>query len=76
MDLQSNKQGFIGKLQSQVQRSDFNEISNEFNVPESWKWENQTESNARKERKGKKNRKKKNATSTSTNTSATDMQTE
>lgn len=44
-----------------MQRSDVNEISNEFNVPESWKWENQAEVNERKERKGKRNRKKKNA---------------
>lgn len=62
-------------MQSQVQRSDFNEVNNEFNVPESWKWENQTEVNARKERKGKKNRKKKNDTNTPT-TSNTDKQTE
>lgn len=75
VNLQSNKQGFIGKLQSQVQRSDFNEINNEFNVPESWKWENQTEVNARKERKGNKNRKKKNDTKTSAKAN-TDMQTE
>lgn len=40
-----------------MQRTDFNEISNEFNIPESWKWENQTQVNDKKERKGKKNRK-------------------
>lgn len=58
LNSQTNKHGFIGKLQSQVQRSDLNEISDEFNVPESWKWENQTELKERKERKGKQSRRK------------------
>lgn len=48
-------------MQSQVQSTDFNEVSADFNVPESWKWENQSKVNDKKERKGKnKNRKKKN----------------
>lgn len=46
------KRGHIGQLQSQVQRTDFNEVEIDFNIPESWKWENQTNVKDRKERKG------------------------
>lgn len=56
-----SKRGHIGQLQSQVQRTDFNEVETDFNIPESWKWENQTNVKDRKERKGKnKNKKTKN----------------
>lgn len=54
----SGKRGHIGQLQSQVQRTDFNEVENDFNIPESWKWENQTNVKDRKERKGKNKKRK------------------
>lgn len=56
---QNNKKGFISQLQTQVQRNDFMHVNNERNIPESWKWENQTNVNDKKERKGK-NKKRKN----------------
>lgn len=56
LNLQSVKHGFIGKLQSQVHRTDSNEINTDFNMPESWKWKNLGGLNERKERKGKRNR--------------------
>lgn len=57
---QTGKKGFIGQLQSQIQRSDFMAPRDDRNIPESWKWENQTNVNEKKERKGKaKNNKRK-----------------
>lgn len=56
---QDGKKGFISQLQSQIQRSDFMETHDEQNIPESWKWENQTNVNAKKERKGKNKKNKK-----------------
>lgn len=50
------KNGFIGKLQSQVHRTGLNEASDVMNIPMSWKWESLGGLNERKERKGKRNR--------------------
>lgn len=59
--IQAGKQGFIGQLQAQIQRQGFMDTQPEQNIPESWKWENQSKVNTKKERKGKnKNNKKKN----------------
>lgn len=55
---EASKRGHIGQLQSQVQRTDFNQGENDHNVPESWKWENLANTKDKKERKGK-NRKRK-----------------
>lgn len=41
-----------------MQRSDFVQVTNERNIPESWKWENQTKVNDKKERKGKNKKRK------------------
>lgn len=50
----------MNQLQSQLQRSDFLQTNVDQNVPESWKWENQSNVKAKRERKGKnKNNKKK-----------------
>lgn len=58
---QDGKKGFINQLQSQLQRSEFIGTNDDQNVPESWKFENQSNVNVKKERKGKnKNNKKKN----------------
>lgn len=57
---QSGKRSMIGQLQSQVQQNDFSGLSDEYNVPESWKWENLDKIKDKKERKNKnKNKNKK-----------------
>ncbi|XP_031620511.1 probable ATP-dependent RNA helicase Dbp73D [Contarinia nasturtii] len=49
----NNKRSVIGQLQSQVQQNNLTgTISDEHNIPESWKWENLDKINNKKERKG------------------------